>query len=322
MSAPVRVGVVGAGSFGTLHIRTLSGLAEAELTAVVEPNEAGRCAVAQITPDVPIFGDFDSALTAVDAEAWVIATRTEAHIPLARQALETGAAVLIEKPMAVSVEEARSLSPLTLSDRPNLMLGHIVLFSPLFQSLLNEVRRRPPLRYFHFVRHRPETTAALFPEETPLTLTMVHDLYLAYALMNGAEPDRMTARLRPNGAGYDLATAEIEWPGGVWGSFTASFMTPPGMAADGFDRVELFGEGWAATVSLNPQPLQVWSDRAEWPVALDIHLDPPSGWLAEELRWFCRMVRIGEQPPVGARYEDGVRLQEWLKTLQASAENG
>jgi predicted dehydrogenase len=199
------------------------------------------------------------------------------------------------------------------------MLGHIVLFSPLFRALLVQIRSRPPLRYFHFVRHRPATTAELFPEETPLTLTMVHDLYLAYALMGGAEPERMHARLRSSGTGFDLAQAEIEWPGWVWGSFTASFLTPQGMAADGFDRVELFGEGWSARLSLNPQPLETWSDRAEWPVALDIHVDPPSGWLAEELRCFCRVVRDEAMPPLGARYEDGVRLQEWMERLRASA---
>jgi predicted dehydrogenase len=150
---------------------------------------------------------------------------------------------------------------------------------------------------------------------------MVHDLYLAYALTGGAEPRRVAARLHPRaGGGFDLALGEIEWDR-AWGSFTASFLTPPGMPADGFDRFEVFGEGWAARLSLNPQPLELWGDRAEWPMALDIDDDParPSGWLAEELRHFCRVVRKRAQVPLGARYHDALRIQEWTDQLECSA---
>jgi len=72
---------------------------------------------------------------------------------------------------------------------------------------------------------------------------------------------------------------------------------------------------------LNPQPLQIWAGRAEWPLALDIDPDPvaPSGWLAEELRHFCRVVRGLAEVPLGARYPDALRIQGWLEQLEASA---
>jgi hypothetical protein len=93
------------------------------------------------------------------------------------------------------------------------------------------------------------------------------------------------------------------------------------MPPDGFDRLELFGRGWAAQLRLNPRPLDIWAERAEWPLALDIHADPsaPSGWLAEELRHFCRVVRRQAQVPLGARYADGLRIQNWLERIETSA---
>ena len=215
------------------------------------------------------------------------------------------------------------------------MLGHILLFATEFRRFREEVRRCGALVYFHAFRHRPASTAELFPGESPLRLLMVHDLYMALALTGGAEPIRASARLRPrSGGGIDLALVELEWAGGVWGSFTASYLTPPGMAGDGFDRLEAFGHDWAARLELNPRPLTVWAKRAEWPLALDIYDDPqaPSGWLAEELRHFCRVVRGQADVPFGARFEEMIddikgagfdAIELWvahLEPLQATPE--
>lgn len=322
MLQPVRIGVVGVGKFGRLHARTLAGLAEAELVALVHRNEARLAEVQRELPGVRGWTDLDAALRESGAEAWVVATSTRAHVSVAEQILASGASALVEKPLAENLAGARRLAPLVAADSRNLMLGHILLFAPEFRRLIAELPRRGPLAYFHAGRHRPTITADLFPDESPLRLLMVHDLYLALALTGGAEPVRAAGRLRPRPAGgYDLATAELEWAGGVWGSFTASYLTPPGMGSDGFDRLEAFGQGWAARLELNPQPFTIWSECAEWPLALDIDDDPsaPSGWLAEELRHFCRVVRGRAAVPPGARYSDGLRIMEWLDRLERSA---
>ena len=318
---PVRVAVVGVGNFGRLHARTLAGLAEAELVGVIDANARAVDTLRQSLPDVRAWANVDEALRDPNVEAFVIATPTGSHVPIARKALKSKRAVLLEKPLSGDVASARSLAPLVARDSSNFMMGHIVLFAPEFRRLLSEAQRRGPVRYFHAVRHRPTSHVDDYPDDNPLRLTMVHDLYLALALTGGAEPQRMRGRLRRRRDGrVDLALAEVDWPD-VWGSFTASFMTPPGMPRDGFDRFELFGDGWAARLSLNPQPIEVWSDRAEWPMALDIDDDPaaPSGWLAEELRHFCRVVRGTAPVPIGARYEDALKIQGWIEALEQSA---
>jgi predicted dehydrogenase len=318
----IRVGVVGLGSFGRLHALTLAGLAEAELVALVDQREAVLAELSATLPGTPAWTSLTEALPEAGADAWIIATRTETHMPLAEQILASGAHVLIEKPLAQSFAAARRLELLALAQPNRVMLGHILLFAAEFRQLLQEVHRRGPLIHFHLVRHRPGTTWDMY-QETPLRLLMVHDLYLSFALMGGQEPARLLGRLHPReGGGFDLAQAELEWANGAWGSLTASYLTPPGMSSDGFDRIELFGRGWAAQLRLNPQPLEIWGEQAEWPLALNIYADPlaPAGWLAEELRHFCRVVAGQAEPPLGARYADALRIQSWLEQLEASAE--
>jgi predicted dehydrogenase len=321
MIKPVRIGLIGAGNFGRLHALTLAGLAEAELVALVDNHAGALRQVSQELPQVRTWTNFEAALQEAGAEAWIIATRTDSHVPLAEQVLAAGGSVLIEKPLAESLVAARRLEAVLAGDPNRVMLGHILLFAAEFRQLLHEVHRRDPLIYFHSVRHRPASTLDFY-QEAPLRLLMVHDLYLALALTGGQEPVRLSARLhQQKGQGVNLALAELEWPNGVWASFTASFLTPPGMAPDGFDRLEVFGQGWAAQLRLNPQPLEVWTNRAEWPLALNILADPtaPAGWLAEELRHFCRVVRGRAETPLGARYIDALKIQHWLELLEASA---
>jgi len=322
---PVRIGVVGLGRFGRLHARTLAGLAEAKLVALVDADPAACAALAAELPGIACWSALEPALHESGAEAWVIATQTASHIALAESALRAGAAVLIEKPLAPTLAEARRLAPLVASQSRNVMLGHVVLFAPEFRQIAREVRQRGRLHYIQAERHRPEVTIAQFGGESPLRLLMIHDLALVLALAGDAEPVRVAAALhqRHGDGAIDLAVARLEWADGLWAGLTASFLTPPGMPADGFDRFDVYGRGWAGRMQLNPQPVSIWAERHEWPLTLAIDSDPaaPSGWLAEELRMFCRVAR-GATPPVGTRYEDGVRLLGWLEHLEAAAQRG
>jgi len=223
-----KIGVVGVGNFGRLHALTLAGLAKAELVALVDNREAALTEISRELPGVPTWTDLSEALRAVEAEAWVIATRTESHISIAEQILATGGHVLIEKPLAESVATARRLEPLVAQNPNKVMLGHILLFAAQFRQLLEEIRQRGPLIYLNLERHRPTTTWD-YHQETPFRLTMIRDLYLAFSLMNGEEPIRISGWLHPRkDGGFDLAKTQLEGASGAWGSLTASYLTPQG----------------------------------------------------------------------------------------------
>ena len=321
---PVKVGVVGLGNFGRLHALTLAGLAESELVALVARRQESLDLLTPCLGEAQPNGwlDLDRAIAESGAEAWVVATSTASHVQVTRALLSAGRPVLLEKPIAEDLADARSLSALVAPDSANLMLGHILLFNSEFLQLQQEARSRGPIAHISCVRHRPVATMAAFPGETPFHLTMVHDLYCVLALMDRAEPAHYSAQMhRTSDGSCDLALSQLIWDNGTVASFEASFLTPEGMAADGFDRMEVFGDGWMARIHPNPRPIELWDERAHWPMALEIRSDPssPGGMLAEELRCFCRVVRGLQSIPVGATYADAIQVESWLDRLERCA---
>lgn len=320
--SPVRIGVVGLGRFGRLHALTAAGLAESELVALVARRRESLERVSLELPEVPGWTNLDDAIRESAAEAWIIACSTSSHVAVAERLLAAGKTVLLEKPIADNQSEAESLSAWVKPDSSNLMIGHIVLFNSEFQALREEAVRRGPLNYIDCVRHRPSSIVTQFPGENPLHAAMVHDLYAVQALVQRAEPQTFNAHYHRTASGaIDLAVARLSWPSGIVASFAASYMTPPGMAPRGFDRMEVFGEGWAGRISPNPRPCELWADAAQWPLALEIRAPSsgPTGMMAEELRCFCRVVRGVEQVPIGATYHDALQVQRWMEALDASA---
>lgn len=321
---PVKVGVVGLGRFGRLHALTAKGLAEAALVAIVARRPAALEALAHELPGVPGWTDIDRAVRESGAQAWIVACTTAEHVNVARALLAAGKTVLLEKPISDSLVEAQSLAPLVRPDSGNLMLGHIVLFNSEFQQLRDEAARRGPIALIDSVRHRPASIVTQFPGENPLHAAMVHDLYLAQILVNRAEPVSFQARYHRTPQGdIDLAVAHLQWASGTIATLTASYLTPSGMPPRGFDRTEVFGDGWCVRIEPNPRPLTLWTDRAQWPSALEIRAGEfgPTGMMAEEQRCFYRVVRGVQGVPVGATYNDALQVQEWMDRLAASAED-
>lgn len=97
------------------------------------------------------------------------------------------------------------------------------------------------------------------------------------------------------------------------------------MPADGVDRIEVFGAGWSALAHPNPRPLTVWDDqRAHHPLSHEMGDGDGGGggMLTEQLRAFLDAVRGDAPVPVGARYEDGIRVAMLLDKLKESARTG
>ncbi|MCH2203406.1 MAG: Gfo/Idh/MocA family oxidoreductase, partial [Fuerstiella sp.] len=193
-SAPVKLGVIGLGRFGRLHALTATGIAEAELVALVARRQDSLDAMAQELPGVPGWTSLEDAVSESQAEAWIVASSTTSHVPITRYLLKSGKTVLLEKPISDNLNESRSLATLVKRDSRNLMIGHILLFNSEYQQLLSEARQRGSISYINCVRHRPASIVRDFPGENPLHAAMVHDLYSVQVLLDRAEPDHFSAQ--------------------------------------------------------------------------------------------------------------------------------
>jgi predicted dehydrogenase len=124
----LRVGVIGAGVMGTNHARVLAGLPDISLVGVVDPLPAHRTRATDLT-DCRTFENLDELL-AEGVDAVTIAAPTHVHHEIALTCIRRKVDVLVEKPIASSVEEAREIVAAAGRAGVTLMVGHVERFNP------------------------------------------------------------------------------------------------------------------------------------------------------------------------------------------------
>ena len=155
MVDPVRVAVVGSGYFGRFHADHYSRNPRAKLVAVVDTDVERARAVAKEFGAEPA-SDYRSIVGRVDAAS--VAVPTPLHYDVARDLIEAGIHVLVEKPLTDSVESGRKLADLAAARKRVLQVGHIERFSSAYRTLAKIIAN--PL-YFESYRIAPATGALL-----------------------------------------------------------------------------------------------------------------------------------------------------------------
>ena len=133
MTENIRIGVVGCGSMGANHARIAADLPGATLVGVVDTDAGQRAKVAQATGS-QAFATV-AELLAAGIDAAVVATPTVYHHPVATELLEAGIHLLVEKPIAGTVEEARDLVALAAKLDRRLTIGFVERFNPALLAL-------------------------------------------------------------------------------------------------------------------------------------------------------------------------------------------
>ena len=208
-----RVAVVGAGIMGANHARVLHRLPEAELTLVVDPDEQrGRALAASVGARYSA----DPAAVVGLAEAAVVAVPSEVHVDVGVPLLRAGVDLLVEKPIATTVEDADALIEAGRDHDRVLMTGHVERFNPAVLQLDGVVQDPLHIELTRVGPLSPRVTA-----DVVLDL-MIHDLELALAL-SGSDVERVEGMgRRERTDSLDLATALLRFRNGVTATVTAS----------------------------------------------------------------------------------------------------
>ena len=125
----VGVAIVGAGHWGPHLARNFDEDAQSRVLWIIEKDEKRRTAVEQRFWQSNVTSDVSSALSDPAVSAVVIATPTQTHFEVAKEALQAGKHVLVEKPITHSLETARELCLLASTKELVLMVGHVFLFN-------------------------------------------------------------------------------------------------------------------------------------------------------------------------------------------------
>ena len=133
MEIPLKVGVIGVGMMGKNHARIYSQLPEAELIGVADVDEDRAISVAR-SYDCKAYADYHDLLRA-NVSAVSISVPTILHHKIALEAIRKGISVLVEKPIADTVENADEVVEAAQQNKVKLMVGHIERFNPAIIKL-------------------------------------------------------------------------------------------------------------------------------------------------------------------------------------------
>lgn len=217
--AKLRVAVVGVGHLGQHHARIASSAPDAVLAAVVDPDPVRGPEIARKS-GAPWAASLDQVLADVDAVQ--IAAPTGFHHALGTQALRAGKHVLMEKPLAASLEEGAALLEALAAARtakPGLVaqVGHLERFNPAVAALRD--RGFKP-RFLEAVRVSPFPARSL--EVDVIMDVMIHDLDLLRALVGRPVTDVVAVGVPVLTPYADLVNARLKFEGGAYATVTAS----------------------------------------------------------------------------------------------------
>lgn len=312
----VAIAHVGYGYWGRNLARNFAELGGLRAVVDANPKAAAEAAAAYGAKAMT----FDEVLADPAIEAISIASPAELHFSQASQSLMAGKHVFVEKPLALNVQDAEVLCKLAAKHDRQIMVGHLLLYHPVFLKLLATVRSGE-LGKLRYVYSNRLSLGKFRVEENVLWSFAPHDLSMILALFR-EEPSHVSAQgtvtFTPGVA--DLATAQMRFPGGGNAHLLVSWMHPvkeQKLVVIGDRAMAVFEDSeprWEAKLKLFRHGIDTTGavpvpTKAE-PELISVPLAEP---LREECRHFIECVQTGQVPRTSGR--DGLAV---LRVLQAA----
>jgi len=326
-SRPIRVAVIGAGRMGQHHARVYHELPEAELVAVVDRDPARAAEVAD-RYGVEAAATLEPVLDRIDAAS--VAVPTVYHAEVAGPLIERGIALLIEKPIAATLAQARALVQQARAHRCLLQVGHTERFNPVVRAM---DRMQVTPKFIETHRISPFTFRSA--DIGVVMDMMIHDIDIVLHLVRQRPVRTEAVGVAVLSRHEDIANARVTFAGGCVANLTASRL-----ALKTERKIRVFSEqaylsldyqkktGIAIKKDANLDVLKLAQDKDFEDLSqmqgvdfgslvkvepLQIDDTEP---LRAELQAFLHSVRTGQPPPVTA--EDGLAAVELATEIVAS----
>ena len=290
----MKIAVIGVGYVGREHARLYAELPNVELAGVVDvlrPRAEEVAALCKTTP----FTDYREILGKVDAATLAVPTIDHGRIGI--DLLENGVDVLVEKPIASSLEEGRELIDRARRNRRVLQVGHVERFNPVVAAA-REAATRPQF----FEIHR---LAAFSPRSLDVDVVldlMIHDIDIVLSLVPAPVREIRAVGIPVLSQKADIANARVEFEDGCVANFTASRVS-----FEKTRKLRFFQPHDYISVDYASQTGIIVSLRMGR--VLERKLEPPKEEpLKLELQSFTECVRKRGKPAVSG--EDGLRALE------------
>ncbi len=304
MSQPLRIGVLGAGHLGRIHIQQLRELTEWQVVGFHDPHPE-KCSAITSEFGVEALPDLDHLLSAVDVVD--IVTPTTSHFALASAALKLGKHVFIEKPLTQTVAEADELLALAKAIGTQVQVGHVERFNPAFQAALPYFADPMFIETHRLAQFNPRGT-----DVSVVLDLMIHDIDIVLHVVKSPVADIRASGVAVVSDTPDIANARIAFANGCVANLTASRISMKNMRKsrffqrDAYIAVDMLEKSTEIvrmrTVVGTPDPFAVSIDLGPGKGVREISFEKPEvptiNAIREELRSFARSINTGYAPTV------------------------
>lgn len=307
-AAPLRTAVIGVGYLGRFHAQKYAQLAGSTLVGVVDANVEARGKVAAEL-GTQAFGDYRELFGKVDAVS--LAVPTPMHHSIGCDLLRNGIDVLIEKPIATTVSEARELVALAQTNGRVLQVGHLERFNP---AVLAAAER---LRTPRFVEsHRLAPFKQRGTDVSVVLDLMIHDIDLIQELVGTPIESIDAVGATVFSGEIDIVNARLRFKGGCVANTTASRISLKQER-----KIRIFQDDAYLSVDMQQKILTVIRKKDQAPVEspAQVSIEEESfdqgDALLAEIQAFLKAVRERSTPVVTG--EDGLRALETAMKITA-----
>lgn len=302
----VRVGVIGAGALGKHHARLYAASPQAELVGVYDANPATAREVAA-SHGVQPYAKLAELCQAVDAVS--VAVPTDLHYQVVVEVLGLGRHVLVEKPLAASVEQGRQLVAQAEAADLILAVGHVERYNPVIGSLEQRLYN-PRFIEAHRLAPYPPPRPGLLPRGTEVGVVldlMIHDLDVILHLVKSPIANVDAVGVPILSPSEDIANARISFANGAVANVTASRVS-----AERLRKIRVFQPDGYLSLDYESKSGELYSLSPTGIAHESVPVEDRNA-LADELEDFLRCVqgrRQGERPAPQVSGLHGLRALE------------
>ncbi|WP_372837678.1 Gfo/Idh/MocA family protein [Phaeovulum sp.] len=334
-----RIAVAGAGLIGKRHVQAMAQAAGAQLAAIVDPMPATADYAAQL--GVPYFSTLDAMISAGVAGGVILATPNQLHVEGGLACVRAGLPVLVEKPLATDVTEARALVEAAEAAGVPLATGHHRRHNPLIAAakamiVAGEIGTPVSVQSMFWLMKPDEYFDVSWRREPgagPVFLNLIHDIDLLRYLVGEvtAVQAAQSNAVRGN-AVEETAVITLEFTNGVLGTANVSDTIPAPWSWElttgenpaypkTSEACYLIG-GTQGALELPSGKLWHYTGKRSWwePLSARIASHPSGDPLVLQIEQFARVIGTGEAPLVSGR--EGLRTLAVIEAIKIAAREG
>jgi predicted dehydrogenase len=228
----LKIGVLGAGHLGKIHIKCIKDIPDYELVGFYDPDAETS---AKVSKDFGLesYDTIDELIDAVDVVD--IVTPTVSHFDCASKALKRARNVFIEKPIVTTPQEARELIEIAREADIKVQVGHVERFNPAFLTAQSYIERPMFIETHRLAQFNPRGT------DVPVILDlMIHDIDIVLSVVDSNIKKVSASGVAVVSDTPDIANARIEFDNGCVANLTASRISMKNMRKSRFFQKDAY----------------------------------------------------------------------------------